>query len=94
LPGTVEAIVVTWCNGPVKAGTLAPLPVPAALAVPAVRTRPASRPAVAVMIAASVPARLRAGFISVPLPCAGKMSPPKGTLPAAAWFGHAGIPVG
>ena len=50
LPGTVDASVVTWCNGPTNAGK------PPALAAPATRPVPASKPAVAVTSAASAAA--------------------------------------
>src|ERR1017187_9213642 len=66
LPGTVEASVVTWCSGPVKARK------PPALAAPAARLVPASRLAVAVTIPASAAARLRVAFISMALPSDGE----------------------
>ena len=66
IEAAVEASVVTWCSGPVKASMLF------ALAAPAVRPVPASSPAVAVTITASAVADLRVGFIAVPLPFDGK----------------------
>src|SRR5580704_15376272 len=59
LAGTVDAIVLTWCSGPMKD------PKPCAPALPAV---PASRPTVAVTTAASPAAYRLVGFIAIPLP--------------------------